>query len=138
MIAKLSFTSAIGSSLSQSKWLWYRQDRFRPLQDIQLFDDASRGPWGALALIFHVRTRYALNHYLFICNVPLTAGRDIWYQLVLQSQCYCCSLILFFSKLWCIPTGWYLQISKPLSSALSNMKPGAVRGCRCLQSSTCL
>jgi len=48
-------TSAAGASISQSKWLWYRQDEPHPLKDIQLFDDASRGPWGAVVLLFSIR-----------------------------------------------------------------------------------
>jgi len=49
-ISKMAVMSIIGASISQSKWLWYRQES-HALQDIQAFDDASRGPWGAMALI---------------------------------------------------------------------------------------
>ncbi|KAF6222142.1 hypothetical protein HO133_001228 [Letharia lupina] len=57
-IAKLSITSAVGASISQSKWLWYRQDEPRPLKDLQLFDDASRGPWGAVSLLMNIKARH--------------------------------------------------------------------------------
>ena len=40
--------------LSQLKWLWYIR-RVRSLQDFQIFDSASRGPWGAVQLLFHLR-----------------------------------------------------------------------------------
>lgn len=56
-IAKLSLASVVGATISQSKWLWYRQEKPRPLQDLQLFDDASRGPWGAASLLFNLRAR---------------------------------------------------------------------------------
>ncbi|KAK0507926.1 hypothetical protein JMJ35_009815 [Cladonia borealis] len=58
VITKLAITSALGASISQSKWLWYRQEEPRPLKDLQLFEDASRGPWGALALLFSIRARH--------------------------------------------------------------------------------
>ncbi|KAL9138393.1 MAG: hypothetical protein Q9175_000376 [Cornicularia normoerica] len=57
-IAKLSITSAVGASISQSKWLWYRQNEPRPLKDLQLFDDASRGPWGAVSLLVNIKARH--------------------------------------------------------------------------------
>ncbi|KAL9043364.1 MAG: hypothetical protein Q9214_003446, partial [Letrouitia sp. 1 TL-2023] len=50
--------STVGASISQSKWLWYRQGSPRRLQDLQLFDDASRGPWGACSLIIKLRARH--------------------------------------------------------------------------------
>lgn len=51
-------SSAVGAAISQSKWLWYRQTEPRRLQDLQLFDDASRGPWGAAQLILTLRARH--------------------------------------------------------------------------------
>ena len=55
-ISKLAFMSAVGTSISQSKWLWYR-DGPNPLQHLELFDNASRGPWGALSLVLKFRTQ---------------------------------------------------------------------------------
>jgi len=49
--------SAVGVAMSQSKWLWYRQGEPRRLQDLQLFDDATRGPWGSAQLLFSLRAR---------------------------------------------------------------------------------
>lgn len=60
VIAKLAITSALGASISQSKWLWYRQEEPRPLTDLQIFEDASKGPLGALALLFGLKARSAL------------------------------------------------------------------------------
>lgn len=57
VITKIAITSAIGNLISQSKWLWYRQDEPHSLKDLQLFEDASRGPWGAVALLFSIRAR---------------------------------------------------------------------------------
>ncbi|KAF7513919.1 hypothetical protein GJ744_006533 [Endocarpon pusillum] len=40
--------------LSQLKWLWYT-GKTKSLQDFQIFDIASRGPWGALQLLFRLK-----------------------------------------------------------------------------------
>ncbi|KAL8785501.1 MAG: hypothetical protein Q9213_003327 [Squamulea squamosa] len=57
-ISKLSIVAAVSAAVSQCKWLWYRQAEPRRLQDLQLFDDASRGPWGAIQLLFSLRARH--------------------------------------------------------------------------------
>ena len=56
-IAKLSLGSIVGAAISQSKWFWFRQGQPRHLQDLQLFDDASRGPIGAAQLMINLRFR---------------------------------------------------------------------------------
>jgi hypothetical protein len=48
-ISKAAMIAAVASCISQLKWMWFGQSR--PLRDFELFDDASRGPWGALQLI---------------------------------------------------------------------------------------
>jgi Protein of unknown function (DUF3176) len=50
-IITLSTTSILASALSQQKWLWFRNST-RSLKDFSLFDDASKGPWGSLVLLF--------------------------------------------------------------------------------------
>jgi Protein of unknown function (DUF3176) len=40
--------------LSQLKWLWYTH-KTKSLQDFQIFDAASRGPWGSLQLLFRLK-----------------------------------------------------------------------------------
>ena len=46
---------AVAAAISQLKWCWYLQSR--KLQDMQIFDDASRGPWGSLTLLILLRAR---------------------------------------------------------------------------------
>ena len=70
MITKLAITSAIGASISQSKWLWYRQEEPRALEDLQLFEDASRGPWGAVALLISIRARSNITLALHLVSRP--------------------------------------------------------------------
>jgi hypothetical protein len=47
--AKSSMLFAIAGTLGQLKWAWFADSR--ELSDIQTFDDATRGPWGAIVLL---------------------------------------------------------------------------------------
>jgi hypothetical protein len=40
----------VSSTLGQLKWLWFYKKE-RELQDLQIFDEASRGPWGAMVML---------------------------------------------------------------------------------------
>ena len=48
--AKATLVLPVSQALSQLKWTRFRQTR--PLLDLQRFDDASRGPYGASMLLF--------------------------------------------------------------------------------------
>ncbi|KAI2624425.1 hypothetical protein GGR54DRAFT_596471 [Hypoxylon sp. NC1633] len=54
-VSRTSLGFVISSCLGQAKWNWFRR---RPdnLITFDRFDDASRGPWGSLWLIFRLRT----------------------------------------------------------------------------------
>lgn len=72
-IAKATMLFAVAESLSQLKWLWFRQPRM--LDEIQTFDDASRGPMGAVKLIiqtsaFHLATLGSLITILSLVMDP--------------------------------------------------------------------
>ena len=67
----ISFLSQIGqtalmlpvvSCIGQLKWLWFVQPKStRTLADFEAFDDASRGPWASLLLIWRTYARqYAI------------------------------------------------------------------------------
>lgn len=49
IIVKACVLVPIAASISQLKCLWIQKER--PLQDIQTFDEASRGPWGSFGLL---------------------------------------------------------------------------------------
>lgn len=57
--AKFLMALPLDSALGQLKWLWFRSSRRRSLIDLERFDNASRGPWGALALLFSGSGLYA-------------------------------------------------------------------------------
>ncbi|KAK2017460.1 hypothetical protein LZ32DRAFT_654882 [Colletotrichum eremochloae] len=52
---RTSFVLPVVESLSQYKWNWYKSPR--PLKDFQIFDEASRGPWGSLRLLLATKGR---------------------------------------------------------------------------------
>lgn len=49
--SKSSMIYAVTASIGQLKWNWYYTKK-EQLQHIQLFDDASRGPWGSMMMLF--------------------------------------------------------------------------------------
>lgn len=50
-VSKSSLLLVVASALGQFKWLWMMSSKQRRLQDLQDFDDASRGPLGAVQLL---------------------------------------------------------------------------------------
>ena len=49
--SKVSLIFAISHGISQLKWVWFGTSRARELLHAELFDDASRGPLGAFAVL---------------------------------------------------------------------------------------
>lgn len=47
----------VAEGISQLKWNWFTA-KTRPLKDLYSFDQASRGPWGAIVLITRLRGRF--------------------------------------------------------------------------------
>ena len=54
LISKSSSAVVLSSGISQIKWSWFARAR-RPLQDLQIFDSASRGPRGSIELLWRTR-----------------------------------------------------------------------------------
>ena len=52
-VTKSNLLLIMASSLCQLKWIWYQQSR--NLEDMQLFEDASRGPSGSLRMLLRHR-----------------------------------------------------------------------------------
>ncbi|KAF2422113.1 hypothetical protein EJ08DRAFT_487900 [Tothia fuscella] len=57
-VAKSALMLLVAQSISHLKWSHY--ESAHPLKDVQDFDDASRGPWGAIMFVFKVRGRAVL------------------------------------------------------------------------------
>ncbi len=54
-LAKASLILPTAEALGQLKWSWFRQSK--PMMDFEIFDSASRGPWGAFLLSLRTRGR---------------------------------------------------------------------------------
>lgn len=55
-IAKASMLLSIAECIGQLKWTYF-QEKTRSLNNLDLFSNASRGPWGALQLSFGLEYR---------------------------------------------------------------------------------
>ncbi|KAK0101354.1 hypothetical protein ONS95_006529 [Cadophora gregata] len=73
------------SGLGQLKWTWF--SRTRPLQDLERFDEASRGAWGAVKLIFSLRGRNLLVTLGALITVIAIAIDPFAQQIVKYSSC---------------------------------------------------
>ncbi|KAI8949248.1 hypothetical protein F4801DRAFT_603444 [Xylaria longipes] len=60
-IAKSSLLVSVASCLSQLKWIYFKHSS-RPLYHFELFEEASRGPWGSAVLswVVHIHAKLAL------------------------------------------------------------------------------
>ena len=75
-VSKTALLLVASAFMSQYKWLWIHK-RSRKLQELQAFDEASRGPWGALTLLQHSRVSVASLGALLTL---LTLGFDPFVQ----------------------------------------------------------
>jgi hypothetical protein len=66
----------IASALGQSKWLWF-SDKRHALLDFQVFDQASRGPWGSLLPLWRLRLRYIPSIGAFVTLLALASDAFI-------------------------------------------------------------
>jgi hypothetical protein len=59
-LSRTALLMPVASCISQLKWI-HIIGASRRLYDIQMFDDASRGPWGSVVLIWnlHIKTKLA-------------------------------------------------------------------------------
>lgn len=57
-IVSIGALYSVTHAVNQLKWVWF-SEKERKLADIQVFDSASRGVLGSMALLLHLRARYA-------------------------------------------------------------------------------
>lgn len=55
-VAKTSMLLSVAEGISQSKWQYFKKGG-TPLRELDIFDGASRGPWGALMFLRHMVTK---------------------------------------------------------------------------------
>jgi hypothetical protein len=60
-VSKAALILPTSEAISQLKWIWFQDEA--ALWDFQLYDAASRGPWGAFMLLIRTRCRSVyVNH----------------------------------------------------------------------------
>jgi Protein of unknown function (DUF3176) len=57
-IFKYTLAVPIDEAMGQLKWIWFRGESPRQLIDFERFDEAARGPWGSLCLVWHSKARF--------------------------------------------------------------------------------
>ncbi|KAI1410106.1 hypothetical protein F5Y13DRAFT_168346 [Hypoxylon sp. FL1857] len=57
-VMRAAMILVLGQCLSQLKWSWFTQPR--PLDHIEHYDNASRGPWGSFGLLWAIRLKTVL------------------------------------------------------------------------------
>jgi hypothetical protein len=54
-IAGAALLLPVAEALGQLKWIWFIRGDSKKMWDFEMFDNASRGPWGALLLLIHTK-----------------------------------------------------------------------------------
>jgi hypothetical protein len=111
------------ASLGQLKWLWYSRQS-KPLHDFQLFDIASRGPWGALRLLIRLKFWHAASIGSLVTLLTLASDafvqQSVSYPLLPQPQNNIIATIPYtqsFSQYEKAPDGAAFS-SKPIMAAI--------------------
>jgi len=89
-IAGAALLLPVAEALGQMKWSWFIKGDSKKMWDFEMFDNASRGPWGAFLLLIHTRgkTIAALGALVTI---------------------FCLALDPFFQQVVSYPERWTLQ-----------------------------
>ncbi|KAL8924374.1 MAG: hypothetical protein Q9172_002721 [Xanthocarpia lactea] len=75
--------------ISQSKWIWFYR-RPQRLSDVELYDQASRGPWGALSMLWRVRWKFVFTfdqvkrRLIFVRDLSSLAALVVLYSLAID------------------------------------------------------
>lgn len=62
-VLKAALFVPVAASISQAKWDWFHRQEGQTLADMEVYDQASRGPWGALRMLIVIRWRYISSHF---------------------------------------------------------------------------
>jgi hypothetical protein len=68
-LSKAAMLVTVASCISQLKWHWFSSTR--KMRDFELFDQASRGPWGSFGLIARTRSPWLVGLGAFITIMAL-------------------------------------------------------------------
>ncbi|KAK0729515.1 hypothetical protein B0H67DRAFT_1701 [Lasiosphaeris hirsuta] len=81
-VAKTSMMVPVAACISQLKWRHFQQKSDK-LQNLQVFDDASRGPWGSTMMLFTFRKRAVLA-WAFCLVTVIALGLDPSAQQIIE------------------------------------------------------
>ena len=84
--AKASLMLPIAESIVQLKWLYF-QARMQRISDLQVFDDANRGPLGSMRLLWRVNLRVSQRRptYFLGAGLVLIVWSRAWWHHWVQS-----------------------------------------------------
>lgn len=82
--SKVALIFVTSNSIGQLKWVWFLDPQTRSLIDIETFDSASRGPFGAILLLWN-RTRTSFASFGAILTL-LAVAYDPFVQLIISYE----------------------------------------------------
>ena len=85
LILKTAAALVLSAGVSQLKWNWFAQ--LRPVKDIETYDEASRGPWGAIKLLWVVKHRQISASLAAIIVISALALDPLAQQLIRYYDC---------------------------------------------------
>lgn len=120
VLLKTGILLVAAEGLSQLKWNWISEHR--ALKDLVTFDDASRGPWGALQLLWNIKLRYLLAS-LGAMIIVLSLATDPFAQQILH---YIDCAISVDRHVSSVPrSNFYSQLGGGhVAAGISNIGPG--------------
>ncbi|KAL4742967.1 hypothetical protein BDV11DRAFT_216176 [Aspergillus similis] len=113
-VAKGCIAFPLSSGLSQLKWVWFAK-RARPLSDLRVFDNASRGVYGSVELVWALRMR----HFAVVgaIAVVLAVGFDPFVQNLVH---YSSDLVVDTSRVSRLANATYYDTLGPLQASFSS------------------
>ena len=74
-VSKAALILPVSEAIGQLKWIWFQKEA--ALWDFQVYDAASRGPWGAALLLIKTRCRllYPVGTALLLADMILDTWR---------------------------------------------------------------
>jgi hypothetical protein len=83
-LSKSAILLVITACISQLKWIYFGRRGHR-VMDLQIFDDASRGPIGAISLIMRIRWGATIASFGALLTI-LGLGQDAFYQQIYSTH----------------------------------------------------
>ena len=85
VVLKSTILLVTAEGLGQLKWKWLEKNR--PLQDLTQFDDATRGPLGALGLLWRLRHRHPLSSIAAVVSLLVLIVDPFVQQIIHYYDC---------------------------------------------------